>query len=512
MIDEFYKLSMDRDDERASILNLAFYKLLKMTRKFYLLGPNINCIPDGFEKEYGAEFIKSDFSTVAVDRNELGHIAKGEEESVLYGLLPKLDGQTLIYCSAPSKASRLMSTFVKICEDKKIDIAGMTEEKDKELIEWISVNVNNNWILNKALKMGVGMHHGALPRHIGSSIVDSFNKGKIKYLFCTSTLIEGVNTSAKNVILFDKKKGPKLIDYFDFKNIVGRTGRMKEHFIGRVYQFHPEPAKREVQVDFPFYTQENANSELLIQLDPKDIKVKKTDIYKKIEHLPEDLQEIVKSNKGMPVEGQLAIINLIEQDIDKYHPLMYWSNKVTYPQLLTVLELAWNNLRKKGESLGGVYTVKQLALFALKYRATKSLSAFIKMLINDDYTKKQLPDEEERTQKTVEQALQVTRHWFEYKLPKYLQTMTVLQEYVFTKHNRNPGDYTFLASQIENRFLRGNLSILLEYGVPETAIRKLEKYISPKVEVENIIEVLKKLDIEKIDLLSYEKQKLISII
>ncbi len=37
IIDEFYKLSMDRDDDRAPILNHAFYKLLKSTKKFYFL-------------------------------------------------------------------------------------------------------------------------------------------------------------------------------------------------------------------------------------------------------------------------------------------------------------------------------------------------------------------------------------------------------------------------------------------------------------------------------------------
>jgi hypothetical protein len=54
VIDEFYKLSMARDDERASMLNYAFYKLLKMTNNFYLLGPNIADIPkhSGYSKRF----------------------------------------------------------------------------------------------------------------------------------------------------------------------------------------------------------------------------------------------------------------------------------------------------------------------------------------------------------------------------------------------------------------------------------------------------------------------------
>ena len=60
----------------------------------------------------------------------------------------------------------------------------------------------------------------------------------LKYLFCTSTIIEGVNTSAKNVVIFDNKKGLNLIDFFDYSNIKGRSGRMMEHYVGKVYNFN----------------------------------------------------------------------------------------------------------------------------------------------------------------------------------------------------------------------------------------------------------------------------------
>ena len=49
VIDEFYKLSLNRDDDRAIALNAAFYKLLKFSSFFYLLGPVINDIPLKFK-------------------------------------------------------------------------------------------------------------------------------------------------------------------------------------------------------------------------------------------------------------------------------------------------------------------------------------------------------------------------------------------------------------------------------------------------------------------------------
>src|SRR5579859_6069261 len=65
VIDEFYKLSLTRDDGRAAILNCAFVKLAKMTKMFYMLGPCIKRIPQGFIDEYRVLFSLSTFCTVA---------------------------------------------------------------------------------------------------------------------------------------------------------------------------------------------------------------------------------------------------------------------------------------------------------------------------------------------------------------------------------------------------------------------------------------------------------------
>ncbi|HWY35317.1 MAG TPA: DEAD/DEAH box helicase, partial [Nitrosopumilaceae archaeon] len=65
VIDEFYKLSGNRDDERSSSLNTAFYYLLKNNNpRFYLLGPNIDSISEGFAEKYNAVFYKSHYSLV----------------------------------------------------------------------------------------------------------------------------------------------------------------------------------------------------------------------------------------------------------------------------------------------------------------------------------------------------------------------------------------------------------------------------------------------------------------
>ena len=60
-----------------------------------------------------------------------------------------------------------------------------------------------------------------------------------------------MNTSAKNVVIFDNKKGGKDIDFFDYSNIVGRSGRMMEHYIGNIYNFVPIPQEEKTIIDNP---------------------------------------------------------------------------------------------------------------------------------------------------------------------------------------------------------------------------------------------------------------------
>jgi hypothetical protein len=73
-----------------------------------------------------------------------------------------------------------------------------------------------------------------------------------------------------------------------------------------------------------------------------------------------------------------------------------------------------------------------------------------------------------------------------------------------------PGNYRFYASQIENDFVRENLSILLEYGIPRSAINKLEKYIPIDLNEDLILNEINNRElIKKVGLIDYEKEKII---
>lgn len=95
--------------------------------------------------------------------------------------------------------------------------------------------MGKNWVVTRALKKGIGIHHGLVPKYIQNEIIYLFNNRILHTLICTTTITEGVNTTAKNMIILSYKKGKKDLKKFDAKNIEGRAGRFLQHYRGRVF-------------------------------------------------------------------------------------------------------------------------------------------------------------------------------------------------------------------------------------------------------------------------------------
>ena len=411
VIDEFYKLSAKRDDERSYILNNAFYKLLtEFNPQFYLLGPNIDGISEGFANKYKAIFYKTDYSLIDTkiidiyskhkDKFDKTRKCKEYKENILFELLLKQkDEQTIIYCSSPDRVRYLARKFCDFLIDKKT-----SKNEEFPLIEWIKQNIHPKWDLIDFLNYGIGINDGTLIKHINSSMIDYFNTQKLKYLFCTTTIIEGVNTSAKNVIFLDSKKGSRtLIDYFDYSNIKGRSGRMMIHYVGKIYNFNHPPEKQEKMIiDIPFFQQNPIEDEVLNGLKDEDIKpdVKKTEQFKKLEAIPKEERELFQKN-GISVMGQKKIFDIVSQLDKQYvilrkkhkqeykiYDLINWNKTPSYDQLQFILELCWNNLLKETESKK-VRSINQLVYLTFNYGMEKNIFSLIEKDFN--YNKAHIP-------------------------------------------------------------------------------------------------------------------------
>lgn len=515
IIDEFYKLSGKRDDERSAFLNNAFYHLYnKFHPKFYFLGPNIDGISEGFAERYNAEFYKTDYSLVdnrvinvfELHRGKFG--LKGEKkeykENVLFELLLTLgDEQTIIYCSSPARVRYLAQKFTLFLKA----IIGSPKNTDLPLIEWIEKNVSEKWNLIDNLKYSIGIHDGALPKHITSSIIDYFNTEELKYIFCSSTIIEGVNTNAKNIIYFDDRKGGKLIDYFDYSNIKGRAGRMMIHYVGNIYNFNPPPDKKNYIIDIPFYQQNPIKDETLIQLSDTDIIDKNTEQYRNINKLPLIDREIIKAN-GVSVLGQAKILSILRTKFDEIYHLINWTKFPKYEQLTYVLSLAWDHLIVDGETIAPMNR-KWLVKLVFDYGYNQNQKEIILNRYNYKKENNNNNDENILLNEAIQEIFQIVKHWIQYKVPKWLAVINSLQELVCNEYKKTCGNYSHYAYSLENDFLPDNLTILLEYGIPVSAIRELEKYIPENVSQDNILSHIQKNNLHlKKGLLKYEQNKI----
>ncbi len=105
----------------------------------------------------------------------------------------------------------------------------------QDLIELIQKTVHRKYSLGGVLQRGIAFHYGNMPLLIRKEIERLFRSNKIKYLICTSTLIEGVNMPCQSIFVRGPTKGiGKTMNASDFWNLAGRAGRWGKEFQGNV--------------------------------------------------------------------------------------------------------------------------------------------------------------------------------------------------------------------------------------------------------------------------------------
>jgi hypothetical protein len=485
VIDEFYKLNPDTDPERAFLLNKIFYELHKGDAQFYLLGPNIKSVPASSAGELEYTFIETDFNTVVSETTYIHPVPTAEE--AIFKVCNEVDDSTLIYCKSPASVRNLASFLIE---------SGINVSNDslKPAIKWLSDNYHEEWLLAKALINGIGLHHGKIPRSIAQFVVKAFNEGSIKYLICTSTLIEGVNTSAKNVIVFDNKIAKKKLDFFTFNNIRGRSGRMFKHFIGRVFIMHDEPQLELPIVDFPIFTQDaDTPNELLIQIDWEDL----ADISKKkVSHLYKQGMlpvEIIKANAGISPDSQIALAGNIVERVEFYHPKMSWSGYPQYDELKVATSLMWEFLG--GKPGGNIFTADQLCFKIANFKGNHDIKRMIQTEI-DNGTE---PND------AVENTLDFVRHWAGFHFPRLLRALNIIQEAVFKKLNMKPGNYSIFADAVENLFMPSSVTALEEYGLPYQITMKIADRLMLDKGLDECLVAIKNLTVTDLPLSEFEK-------
>jgi hypothetical protein len=461
VIDEFYKLSPggDNNEERVTSLNHVFYKAIKAKRQFYLLGPNIAQIPPGFPERFSCKFVRTDYATVVTERHRV--YPEPDEETALIDLCRKLaaaNERTLIYCSSPGRV-RTVSRWLMNAQILP------KQEMLSDAAAWIRQEYHNEWLLPDALEYGIGMHHGRVPRALAQYVVRQFNAATLGFLVCTSTLIEGVNTKAKNVIILDDRLANAKLDYFTFNNISGRSGRMSEHFIGHVWMFFDPPRDDLPKVDFPVITQDDSAPEaLLLQISPGDLNpVAAARIRPFLGQVFLD-PDVIRANIGVDPTGQIDIAKVIRADIATWHQFLAWRGYPSYHELAACCSLLWEHLWGRG-GIGKnrlVSSDQQLAFRLMRFSEV-SLKKFLGDVVLEARSRLRNPLEADEA---IEEALAFIRNWAGHIVPRGLSALDRIQNSIFTDLDMRVGDYSTYIAAMEAQFVDSALAALEEYGIP----------------------------------------------
>jgi hypothetical protein len=164
---------------------------------------------------YSGEFMEFSSLNEKVTFNKLiSHIGKGR--------------QNIIYCNSIAKAVRYACEFAK-GKPKRAEEELLTLAKD------IMNEVHGDYYLANVISKGVAYHIGYLPSAIRMRIEELYRSGLIHTIFSTSTLVEGVNLPADNLFITHYKNGRPEMTIVDFKNLVGRVGRIEYNLFGNVF-------------------------------------------------------------------------------------------------------------------------------------------------------------------------------------------------------------------------------------------------------------------------------------
>jgi superfamily II DNA/RNA helicase len=154
--------------------------------------------------------------------------------------ITKEDEQTIIYSNYPAKAEKNALLL-----SEKLDNVNDSEIND--FISYIKEDIHEDYSLIKCLKKGVAYHYSYMPSNVKIKIEELASKGKLKYICCTSTLLQGVNLPVKNIVVYKPKSGKyNEMKRSDFLNLIGRAGRLQKEFNGNIWCIETKDWENEI--------------------------------------------------------------------------------------------------------------------------------------------------------------------------------------------------------------------------------------------------------------------------
>lgn len=495
----------NRTNHRSVAFRLALYYLLKMDCACYIAGPFIQLKPlkSGFKAllerfnitskqidfvptlktkyRYKGKklFITSPFDNdvQAIEetskKDHLKHIVEylhinNYQQAIIYCLYPGYtENYARDYCNQINKAFPKEETLLFIDHLKKN--YSFTYGKRQNSLD--------DWDFLYSLEHCIGIHNGRYPKYFQREIMNLFNLHQFPILFCTSTIVEGVNTNAKTVILYNNPKGDNEAGKkFLLLNINGRAGRYLRHFVGNIVYLDDKSIKIEespnISLDFKLFSQEAILSDLdLENTDEEDLcennKMRKRKISLDKAILPD---KVFEQNRLIERRKQEKILKLILSD--KYFNRLRNIGEAT---LFSFMESYFECILEIWAEIGEISfnQINAIKWFSKKY-ADKGYSGVLKYQFDKyngtERNKKYVNETYGKTFKNVKDTI-------EYQIPKILCLFESLINHAFQIKGINlahPIDFSNVIRYFEIGAKTDIGVDMIEKGIPVITVKKLE--------------------------------------
>ena len=141
------------------------------------------------------------------------------------------ESQNIVFAPTPDVA-RNIACHIDCCK---------SNQQLQDLISYYKNTVRENYSLCYSLSHGVAYHHGRLPMHVRCTLEKAISERLIGTVACTTTLMQGVNMPAQNIIIrnphlyLSRRSSTAELSNYEMANLRGRAGRLLKDFIGRTF-------------------------------------------------------------------------------------------------------------------------------------------------------------------------------------------------------------------------------------------------------------------------------------
>jgi superfamily II DNA/RNA helicase len=415
---------------------------------------------------------------------------------------------TMIFCNGPDDCRNTARAVYEYLTE------GMASDKIGEVVRFLSRYIHPKYYLIDYLSKGVGFHYGPMPASVKMAVESLFMEKEMQILCCTSTLSEGVNFPAKNILIYKPMMGKSTpMKELGFWNLAGRAGRLMKDFSGNVYcidksswgrSYQPEEVKeghtitssmeevirqkKEVIIEhlkkysriskgnedveaavtrFIISEIRKENEEFVGQLLRRDAQIKSDDLESIVEIVRRIASEIdlgadiMLKNSSIDPRLQNRLYIMMREGrraIVPHHP----SHQDFYKDMLGILEMTAEAFDRKHER-----SLRQIAWICKSWTTEMTLGEIIRNRI-DYVEQKQGPLSKDRINDEIEDMIKLIHNTLSYSICRDVACYMDVLTFVLEENHMPVPSVEKLAYYIEMGASKPTTLTLLNNGIPRT--------------------------------------------